>query len=65
MKKRNINLDLIRMIAVFSVLAVHFFLNSNYYSTLLEGGTMYVATLVGSSKFSGVSQTLVGSVSRV
>lgn len=31
MKKRNINIDLIKCIAVFSVISVHFFLNNGFY----------------------------------
>ena len=30
-EKRNINLDLIRSVAVFNVVGVHFFLNSGFY----------------------------------
>ena len=32
MKKRNINIDLIKCIAVFSVLSVHFFKNTDFYN---------------------------------
>ena len=46
MKKRNINLDLIRAVAVFSVLSVHFFFNSSFYSTVQEGKVMYIATIM-------------------
>lgn len=44
--KRNINLDIIRCIAVLSVLSVHFFLNSGYYNEIIIGEKMYVATIV-------------------
>lgn len=43
--KRNLNLDLTRFAAVFSVVAVHFFLNSGYYNTPVTGGEMLVATV--------------------
>lgn len=43
-KERNFNLDLIRTIAVISVISVHFFLNSGFYSVPLIGKTMYIAT---------------------
>ena len=46
MQKRNINLDLIRCIAVLSVLSVHFFANTGYYAQILAGGTMYIATIL-------------------
>lgn len=40
--KRNLNLDLIRSIAVFSVLSVHFFLNNGFYEYPVDGGRMYM-----------------------
>lgn len=40
-KKRNPNLDLIRCIAVFCVIAVHFFKNTGYYKLPLVGGQMF------------------------
>lgn len=43
MKKRNINIDLIKCIAVFSVISVHFFLNTNFYNTPVVGNKMYIA----------------------
>ncbi len=43
--KRNLNLDLTRFAAVFSVVAVHFFLNSGYYNTPITGGEMFTATV--------------------
>ena len=42
MKKRNINLDIIRSIAVFSVLSVHFFLNNGFYTEIIKGKRMLV-----------------------
>lgn len=44
-KERNINLDLIRTVAVISVISVHFFLNSGFYSLPLLGKTMYISTV--------------------
>lgn len=46
MQKRNINLDVIRSVAVFTVVGVHFFLNAGYNSTPLINGTMYLSTLI-------------------
>lgn len=34
-RKRDIRLDLIRTIAILSVISVHFLLHSGYYTTLL------------------------------
>lgn len=48
MQKRNYNLDLIRIVALFSVIAVHFFLNTSFYTTNILGSRMFVATLVRS-----------------
>lgn len=36
MKKRNINLDIIRTIAIFFVISVHFFLNTPFYTKILH-----------------------------
>ena len=38
--KRNMNADLIRCVAVYSVLSVHFLLNSGFYSVPVEGTAM-------------------------
>lgn len=40
MKKRNLNADLIRCVAVFSVLSVHFLLNGGFYSAKVSGTDM-------------------------
>lgn len=45
MKKRNINIDLIKCIAVFSVISVHFFLNTDFYSRTIINTNMYIAVL--------------------
>ena len=39
-------LDLIRVFALFCVISVHFFLNTEYYYVLLVGGRLYIATLM-------------------
>lgn len=41
-KERNINLDLIRCIAVFFVISVHFFLNSGFYEIPCSGKRMLI-----------------------
>lgn len=43
MKKRNINIDLIKCIAVFSVISVHFFANTGFYDKTILGNNMYTA----------------------
>lgn len=43
MKKRNINIDLIKSIAVFSVISVHFFLNVGLYEIIINSSNMYIA----------------------
>lgn len=40
MKKRNINLDLIRTFAIFSVISIHFFYNSGFYNEEIYGKQM-------------------------
>lgn len=45
-KDRNYNLDLIRCVAILSVLSVHFFLNNGFYSEVMIGEKMYVATIM-------------------
>lgn len=46
MKKKNINLDLIRSFAVFFVLSVHFFMHSGFYDEIVVGPRMYFSTTV-------------------
>lgn len=41
-EKRNINMDLIRCLAIFSVISVHFFLNNGFYFYPVIGKRMYV-----------------------
>ena len=42
MKKRNINIDLIKCIAVFSVISVHYFANVGLYKTIIEENKMCI-----------------------
>lgn len=44
--KRNVNIDLIRCVAVWSVLSVHFFLNNGYYSEVIVGRRMLCMTIM-------------------
>ena len=37
LKKRDSSLDILRIIAVFTVLSVHFFLHNGFYSQTIEG----------------------------
>ena len=46
--KRNPAADLIRILALFCVISVHFFLNNGYYTQVVSGGRMYVMTLMRS-----------------
>lgn len=43
--KRNLNLDLIRCVAIFFVISVHFLLNTSFYSTAVYGKKMYLLVL--------------------
>lgn len=45
-KNRNLNLDLIRCVAILSVLSVHFFLNNGFYGEVMLGERMYIATIM-------------------
>lgn len=45
-KNRNLNIDLIRAVAVLSVISVHFFMNINYYGQVFIGKRMYIYTLL-------------------
>lgn len=48
MKQRNLNADLIRCVAVYSVVSVHFLLNSGFYSVPVEGADMLLMCMVRS-----------------
>ena len=45
MKKRNVNIDLVKCIAVFSVISVHFFANTGFYDKTISGSNMHIAVL--------------------
>lgn len=45
-KKRNINIDVIRCVAVFSVISVHFFRNNGFYGEPVVGKRMYCMVLM-------------------
>lgn len=47
-RQRNINLDLIRCVAVFSVISVHFFLNNGFYESIIIGKRMFCMTVMKS-----------------
>ena len=45
---RNYSLDLIRVFAFFCVVSIHFFLHTGYNFVVIQGGRMYVSTLIQS-----------------
>lgn len=45
-RKRDLRLDIIRNIAAFSVISVHFFAHIQYYETGMKGGRMFLMTLM-------------------
>lgn len=49
MEKKNVNLDIIRSVAVFCVLSVHFFMGYGFYEETIVGTKMYFATVVRTS----------------
>lgn len=46
LEKRNCSMDIIRIIAAFTVLSVHFFLHNGFYSQIVEGTEMYIMVLM-------------------
>lgn len=44
--RRNTSMDIIRIVAVFTVVSVHFFLNNGFYSQPINGTNMYFACLM-------------------
>ena len=46
MRKRDLRLDIIRCIAAFSVISVHFLSHIQYYEASMEGGRMFLMTLM-------------------
>lgn len=45
-KERDYTLDLIRIIAAFTVISVHFFLNNGFYGQIMTGKHMYLMTII-------------------
>ena len=45
-KSRNINIDIIKCLAVFFVISVHFFLKSNFYTTPIDCIRMYTMAVM-------------------
>ena len=46
LQSRNAALDIIRIVAAFTVLSVHFFLHNGFYSQIVEGTQMYIMVLM-------------------
>lgn len=46
LQSRNASMDIIRIVAAFSVLSVHFFLHNGFYSQAVEGMPMYIMVLM-------------------
>ncbi len=46
MRKRDVSLDVIRCVALFSVISVHFMLNNGYYETPMLGGKMFIMSVM-------------------
>lgn len=44
--KRTVSLDLIRCVALFLVVSVHFFMHSGFYSCIMVGSRLYLFTLI-------------------
>lgn len=45
LQNRNASMDIIRIVAAFTVLSVHFFLHNGFYSQIVEGVPMYIMVL--------------------
>ncbi len=48
MQKRNPAADILRCLALFFVISVHFFLNNGYYTQIVEGNKMFIMTVMRS-----------------
>ena len=48
MKKRNSSIDIIRLVALFGVVGVHFFLNTGFYEIQVSGAKLFFAITVRS-----------------
>lgn len=45
-KNRNLNIDIIKFMAIFFVVSVHFFLNNNFYQTTITCPRMYIMCIM-------------------
>ena len=45
-KKRDVRLDIVRIFSLFSVIAVHFFLNSGFYEKDVIGKSMLISSII-------------------
>lgn len=48
MNKRDVGLDITRIVAFVSVVSIHFFLNSGFYNEIIVGPKMFLATIIRS-----------------
>lgn len=46
LQSRNTSMDIIRIVAAFTVLSVHFFLHNGFYSNIVQGVPMYIMVLM-------------------
>ena len=46
LQERNTSMDIVRIVAVFTVLSVHFFLYNGFYSEPMTGNVMYIACMM-------------------
>lgn len=46
LQSRNASMDIIRIVAAFTVLSVHFFLHNGFYSQIVKGVPMYIMVLM-------------------
>lgn len=46
LQSRNASMDIIRIVAAFTVLSVHFFLHNGFYSQIVDGVPMYIMVLM-------------------
>lgn len=46
LQSRNASMDIIRIVAAFTVLSVHFFLHNGFYGNIVQGAPMYIMVLM-------------------
>lgn len=46
LQSRNSAMDIVRIVAVFTVVSVHFFLHNGFYSQMVQGAEMYIMVLM-------------------